>query len=496
MKLNTTIKSNKKDIYICLILIAFTCIIFIPFLQGHYIADTYGIVERGLEDYSIYNSFTDGRMIMGLLNIIILKLNIPIMAYVILTLLIAIIISCVVVVLLKRIILKYRPAENKWLELIVIISAYVTIFNFMYLENLYFIECIVMALSLLLYTLGANILVNKTKLYLIKSSVCVIIGMIAYQGTIGFFLALVLLFSILKNKGKILEIVKDVIIGGVLVVIAGLVDLACIKVFTNCFNTNQGRLNNNIWQNILVILMNFSKILTKTCGMFPPNLLLVFLGVLVVLSIIGIVQKYKKDSTKEVILWFVLIAFVIASTFASSVLSSSSFWAARMRFGVGALMGILFLYVYVTTDTFQKKSAITILTTMLLIAYASCTIYQYVTIMVQNKQMNDIEAKECKVIEETMENYEQETGITVTKIARVYSRTHNGNLYLPNASNSSSSVLNSTKCWWSAKGTIYFYTGRRLEYVNATNAGMQALASSGKEFLCVGDTLYIFIYQT
>lgn len=254
----------KKDALICLILILFTCLIFLPFLQGHYIADTYGIIEKGLEGYSMDNSFSDGRMIMGLLNLLVLKLNIPMIAYVIGTLLIAIILSCLVVILLKNSIAKYRPIENKWLEVLVILLCYVTIFNFMYLEQLYFIECIVMATSLLLYTIGANLLVDRNKGYLWKSALCIIIGMLCYQGTIGFFLALVLLYSIFRNKDKVLYIVRDVVLSGILIVIAGLVDLGCVKLFTTCFHTAQNRLSVNVWENITYILKNMSKTLTNT----------------------------------------------------------------------------------------------------------------------------------------------------------------------------------------------------------------------------------------
>lgn len=257
-------KQIKKDMLICLILIVFTCLIFLPFLQGHYIADTYNIIEKGLEGYSMDNSFSDGRMIMGLLNLLVLKLNIPMIAYVIGTLLIAIILSCLVVILLKNSIAKYRPIENKWLEVLVILLCYVTIFNFMYLEQLYFIECIVMATSLLLYTIGANLLVDRNKGYLWKSALCIMIGMLCYQGTIGFFLALVLLYSIFKNKDKVLYIVRDVVLSGILVVIAGLVDLGCVKLFTTYFHTAQNRLSTNIFENILYIFTNMSKTLTDT----------------------------------------------------------------------------------------------------------------------------------------------------------------------------------------------------------------------------------------
>ncbi len=488
--------TQKRNVIIFLILMVFTLIVFFPFLQGHYIPDTYNIIEQGLKQYTIDNSFTDGRVIIGFLNLLVYNINLPVMSYVIITLIISIILSCIVVILLKKVILEYKPTQSKWLEIIVTVISYITIFNFMYLENLYFIECIVMALSLLLYTISAKILVNKGKGYLLKSLLCTIIGMLAYQGTIGFFLTLVLLFSILKNENKISNIIKDVLLSGVLVVIAGLVDLACIKIFTSNLGTNQGRLSNDILYNIFAILYNLGKVLTECCGMLPKNLLLIFLSMLILLGVISIVEKYKGKSAKEIILWFILLAYVIASTFASSVLSTSSFWAPRMRFCTGALIGILLLYLYVKTDLFQKKYIFTILTIVFLITYVGINEYQYVTIISQSKQMNKVEQQECKEIEDYINNYETTTGNKVTKIARVYSKNHKSALYLPNTINPNTTVFNSTKCWWSAKGVIYFYTGRRLEYVNATQEGAQILSNSKQEFECINDTLYIFIYQS
>ena len=229
--------------------------------------------------------------------------------------------------------------------------------------------------------------------------------------------------------------------------------------------------------------------------MLPKNWLLIFLSITVILAIIAIVEKYKKESSKPLVLWFVLIVLVIASSFASSVLSKSSFWAPRMRFSLGALVGILYLYLYVTTDLFQKKNILRILAIAVITLYAGCNLYQYITIIHQGKMMNKVEAEECKRIEEHIEEYEEVTRIEVTKIARVFTSSHNGNLYLPNYKNPNSTVFNSTKCWWSAKGVIYFYTGKRLEYTNATKEGIAILEESGQEWECIDDTFYIFIYQ-
>lgn len=487
-------KQTKKNFIICTILIIFTCVIFIPFLQGHNMSDTYNIIEKGLDQYSVTNSFTDGRIIMGLLSMIVFKLNIPIMAYVIISLLTAIIISCIVVVIIKNAILEYRPSEKKWLEVIVTAISYVTIFNFMYIDNLVFLECIVMALSLLLYTISAKMLVNKTKGYIWKCALCTTVGMVAYQGTIGFFIALVLLFSAIKNKDKISNIFKDIALCGMFIVISGLVDLLCIKIFTQNLGTNQGRLNQNILYNIDFIFKGISRTLTNTCDVFPKNLLIFFLSILVVLGVVSILEKYKNKSTKELILWFALILLVILSGFASSVLATSAFYEARMRFSIGALIGILLLYLYVETDLFQKKNILTIIATLFLVVYIGCNLYQYIKIIDISKKMNQIEEQDCFIMENYIKEYEQKTGIQVTKMARIITGEHSGRLHLIDDKTSNNYVRNATKCGWSAKGVMYFYTGRRLEYTKATVEGMRELETSGQEFECVGDTLYIYIY--
>lgn len=64
------LKINKKDIVISVIILLFTCIIFIPFLTGHYATDTYNIANIGYKKYAINWSFNDGRVLMGLIRII------------------------------------------------------------------------------------------------------------------------------------------------------------------------------------------------------------------------------------------------------------------------------------------------------------------------------------------------------------------------------------------------------------------------------------------
>ena len=188
-------KINKQKIITCILVVLITLLIYSPLLMGHYSTDTYRLIEMGYEKYSIEYSLNDGRLFMYFIGQLAAKININIMTYVILLTFIALIISCICVILLIKILKKYSNKEK--ICLISLIS-YITIMNFMYLENLYFTECIVMAISIMLYILAAYYLTeNENKL---KTFLLVLVGVFCYQGTINVFITFSFLFPIIKNK--------------------------------------------------------------------------------------------------------------------------------------------------------------------------------------------------------------------------------------------------------------------------------------------------------
>ena len=137
--------------------------------------------------------------------------QVPIQVYVIGLLVLAILVSCYTVILLKNMMFQYTKLKNFYLEVVALVISYVTIFNFMYIENLYFVECFVMALSILLFTLAANTLVNRQKKSVLVTGILVILGILCYQGTISFFIALSFVFSILNNKEDLKQVMVDLI---------------------------------------------------------------------------------------------------------------------------------------------------------------------------------------------------------------------------------------------------------------------------------------------
>ena len=481
---------NKKQLIIFLITFIVTCIIFIPFLTGHYATDSYNIANIGYEEYAIKWSLKDGRIFMCLICLRAGKLNISIEAFTFITLFISLIISNITVIFLMEVIKKYKEPKNVIQEIILILISYITIFNFMYLEDMYFAESIVMSLALMLFTISANILVEKNKNYIIKSLILNIIGIMCYQGTIGMFFAFVTLFTILKNKNNIKQIIIDIIKSGILALIAILINMVTVKIVGNIINIEQTRIGqlSDIFNNIKVIISTLPTILQETCNLFPKNMLIIFT---ILLTFVIIIYTYRNKEKNSITYKYLAIIFMlIASGCIVNVLKLTSFYKGRLRNSIRALIGVLFIFLYVETNIFEKKEKLSIVTYLLLIAFTVINILNYENIMFQHKEINNIEKLQVKEIEKFIDEYEKNTGLKVTKITKIPQKTR----YEKNENDITRNALRTN---WAADGVINFYTKRNLKTVDLTEE--QAIyfyknCDKEKEYQCIDDILYVNVY--
>lgn len=346
-------KENKKDFIILFII---TCIIFLPFLTGHYATDTYNVANVGYNKYALNWSLTDGRIFMAVITLIAGKLKMSIEVFSFITLILGILVSIISVLYIKNIINRYKKIENKYQNIIVTIISYFTIFNFMYIEIMYFVESFVIAISVLLYIIAADVLVKKEKNYIIKSLLIIIIATLFYQGSIGMYFITVLLISILKNKNNLKEIFLDVVMSGIIALIGVCINMLIVKLIEKIYGTEQVRLDNinKVIPNIIRILQNTPKVLVYTCRLFPPFLYLIFS-----LGIIEILAFYKDDKKKTISIVLKALAIFVMGIFSASiiyVLAFTSFSTGRMRISMGATIGMLFILVYTETTIFEKKN--------------------------------------------------------------------------------------------------------------------------------------------
>lgn len=488
--MRNTLVIYKKDIIAFIIIFVIACITLIGFFPMHYATDTYNIINIGYEEYMMNNSLKDGRIIMGMLVFIANVFNMPIEIWIPILLVLAIIISCISVIILRNTILSYKTAKNKWGEAIVLLISYCTVFNFMYLENLYFVECAVMALSILAYMLSAK---NIVKRHYLKAILWAMIGVVSYQGTIGTIAVMAVLFTFLENTGKekfakyiILDIVKTI---GIMLLVA-VIELIIIKgicYFTGMTGDRTQGIS-GIINNIKYILNNFMRVIVNTAGMLNSGTFVILLTIVSVSSVILFIIYSEKpvENLAELIL---IIIVSIASAFIASAMSLSGFNSARIRFTIGSLIGILFIFMYCKSKLFEKTEVFEIIFSFLVITYTLVNMYTYFSITMQHKRTNEFEKIEASKIENTIEEYEQENNINVNKICII--KKSQNNHKLESSQNSCVPTYIATRCEWGIKGALQYYEDRKLTQTDIDYLKNQEFNLSGEQYKCIEDTLYI-----
>lgn len=455
---------------------------YINWVTMHYASDTYNIMNVGYEQYALRWSLKDGRLFMAIITYIASKVNMPINLFVIGNLIVGIFISCLCVIKIKNIVLDNKEKNLKDI-IIVTAIAFFTIFNFMYIENMYFVESSVMAISLLCFIYSANNLVEKNKIIL--PTILAIIGITAYQGTIGFLMAFTFLITLIKDKKDTKTIIIDFLKATAITVIAIIFNMLLVKVIGNITGQVQNRVGSvsQIFSNIIYIIHNYLTILKDSCGLFPKYLFLIFIAIIFMISIIYDI----KNKTNNTIKIFFITVVTIASGFLVSVGTLSSFYTGRLRFCIGAVIGFLLIYMFVKM---KNKNMKIILTTMIII-YGIANIWDCLYITNEHKQVNKYEKQEVEEIQEYIENKE------VNKIAILVIKGKSNKTYFEEINSQSVITYNALRCDWAAEGLVNFYIEKNLQRINLTKEQLEKYSKikDDKGYEIVDDILVLETYM-
>ena len=463
--------------------------IFFPWLQGHYATDTYNIMNVGYEYYSIHNSLVDGRIFMFLIMQLaaILKIGPQLLGSILLFL--ALIISNISVIIVKNIV--YNNLENKNVknEIFSYIIAYTFIYNFMYIENLYFFECLVMAISILLNLIAAKIFADKGSKYLPKVLLITLVSMFCYQGTISSFIAFVILFESL-NRLPLKNFLKNITISLFVVGIVSVFNLVFVKTMSNVLEIQQIRLNNNILYNIAYIIKNKLNTLIFTSDNFYNGMFLVLSIILGSCFIDSF--KFKENKEKYIIFFGFIFLGSIFCVEIPYILSISAFFSGRTRFAVGALCSAscIFLFSSLKEICEERKERVNKLLYIFISFYFVLNIANYIEIVYNVKMINEYEKEYVAEIEKDINEYEEKNGINIKNVRLIYDKNAD-NLFRPNNTRKNIMTCNAALCSWSAIGTLNFYTNRNLE-LESDNVYLMKVDENW--FIC-DDVLYIKIAQ-
>lgn len=487
-------KLKKVDAIKFIVIAIISGLIYSPIIIGHYSTDTYRLIEMGYKKYSIEYSLNDGRIFMSIIGQIADRLNIDIMVYVIILTTLAIFISCICVIVLEKIITKYKGKEKIIVPLLI---SYITIMNFMWLENLYFTENIVMAISILSYLLAAYYL-NEEKSK-IKVFLFVLLGIFCYQGTINAFISFYFVFAIIKNR----KINKTVCKGFFSIIIICLASVAInmlqIKICGKIYGMEQKRIGNisHIFYNIIYIFEHMYKIILYSSEMFLKYLFLVF--IIAILTVIAVWDK-KKDGSFTNIINIILITLVaIASSVSINIISLSSYGLARMVFSVGALIGLIYVYLYCSTDLLEEKTIYKKIMIGILIIYIIINILNTLNILISHREANKLDRQEALKVNEYIEKYEEENNIEVKYIAVSYDSNITWNYN--EIKHKSLYTHRALMIWWCNVDALNYYGNRKLKKVPMRTEIYEKYFKEKnwdkldkEQFIFEGETLYYCVY--
>lgn len=454
-------KNYKRDIIIFLIMFIFSIIMCNGFVRMHYTTDTYKIADIGYKTYAYNWSLKDGRILTFLFFSLCDILNFSLKVTNAISEIIAIAVSCLTVLEIKSIIESIKPTKNIKQEILVTIISYLLIFNYMYIEVLYFLEVIIISFSLFCFVLSAKFLLNEDKKgNLIKSGLLCILGIISYQGSIGFYMAFTICMIIIKYNKINIEVIKKIIEVLLISGIAVLSDLIIITVICSSLNLSQGRLSiNSIPKNLRYIFANSDLIIFSSCGLLPRYLAFLELAI-IELTIILYFIKVKKY--KNIIFSILIIIFTVIFDFAIFVGTFYSIDCGRMHLALGSINMLLIIYVYCNTDIFVDFKNIF---SIILLIYIS-TLFVLNTInyvlelnMVQYK--NRLEKEYC----ERIANYIRENNINVKGAMIIPIKGEKKRIYFDDIPYRNKLSINEVKGYVGALSSFRSFTGLDLKEI-------------------------------
>ena len=287
-------------------------------------------------------------------------------------------------------------------------------------------------------------------------------------------------------KYIILDIIKTIVIM-LFVAIAELFLIKGICYFTGMTGDRTQDIS-SIINNLKYIFNNFMRVIINTGGMLNDGSFITLLTIVSVLATILFIM-YSEKTVENLVELILIIVVALASSFIASAMSLSGFNSARIRFTIGALIGVLFILMYCKSKLFEKVEAPEIIFSFLVIAYMIINVYTYFSITTQHKITNEFEKIEAERIVTEIEEYENENNIVVDKICII--KKNDNNYKVESSRNSCVPTYIATRCEWGVKGAIKYYEGRKLEQVNSNYIDKKEFELSGKQYACIGDTLYI-----
>lgn len=485
------VKRWKKELIFFLVIFIFSLLMCKGFIQMHYTTDTYKIVDEGYINYAQNWFLKDGRIFSYLLLYICNFLSIPIEILNFLSTMLSIMISCVTVIFIKNMLLSLKPAPNFRAEVLILFISYLVVFNFMYIEILYFLETVIISCSILFFVLASRCILLHKKNYFLKSLALTILGILCYQGTIIFLIAFSCAMLAIKNKKLNKEVLKDFCIIVVITIISVIINIIIVKIACEYLSINQTRFSlNNIGYNFIYILKNFTNILIYSCGLLNKYIYIIYL-MIVMASTLLLLSK-SKDFNNHLIRVLLIFLIAILSPFVVFLSGLSSFDCGRMYLTIGALPAIILAYLYINTDIIEsnKNGIIKCGIVMILMLWFIINVVNYIIRIQEVRIKNQLEREYCINIVK----YCEDNNLNLKEACIILIENNKDKIYFKDINMQNKMTINEIRGYQSAISGFNVNTGYKLKQININQQLTQKYMNQFKNGkIGISDTYTMYI---
>ena len=484
---------GKIDIKKLLIFTLIAILFFGILINFEYATDTYSVFTVGARENTMH-FLESGRFVTAIATVIARLLNLGENQIYFISYLLSIISLIASLYILEKIINKYVKSDK-----ISIVISVLIILNTFIIELFLFIEKGILIFSVLMNVLAIKYAIKflETKKWkeLIKVFSYMFIANGSYQGTVGLFVTLMLVY-IIKYSKDFKEFIKNNIIILFCYAMPAGIDFIIAKIFAG------SRVSGNIvlFESIKKII-NGIKNMIHSYGIMPKYIFMEFLMLIIVYILYKIL--INRDSLKTKILNMCSILYIIFGTLVITVLpqimqNTNSIWmVARSTYAFASLPGILLLHLFVNINEEQiiKMDKIIVLVSLLFIV---AQYYNFTKIEIDHYKLNAIDKEISLSIEEKIKKYEKESGNTISKIS-IY-KDKNLTYSYKGLFVSGDINVRAYSSDWATKAIVVYYTKRNLQVIeNDLNIKESFKEKDWNYFDCEqlifnGDTLHICCY--
>lgn len=447
---------KNKDIWFFSIV---TILFFGVLVRVEFATDTYAVCNFSAK--ALFEQFaSSGRFVTAIIGAILKLLNIKNETMYIYSFILAII--CMIISQYKLYKIIKIDVKNNILSKIIPILIVLNPFS---VELFLFIEKGIMVMAVLMCIFALENIIKsfeeKKKKYIIYATIYMFIASCSYQGVVGIFVAISLIY-ILKYSKSIKEFIINNIVVALVYGIPAIADYILVKILYSSSRINGEIILSKSLEKIYSSTIDMIK---STYALLPKYFFVGLVGIIILILIYKIITEKKLNKSKFADLGKIIyiLAGTIVVTIAPQLMQSTDqiWFVSRSTYTFASLYGILVLYLFINhqVDNWMKNIVI-ILSIVLLITQ----FYKFYIIEIDRYKVNAIDYEITQKICEEMNEYEKKTGNQITKIA-IYQDSLPGYTYKGIFATGDTNIKAYSKDW-STIFIINYYSGRNLTSID------------------------------